>query len=165
VMGQELSGRQKFMVVGYAVAGPCEILLGIVFLLSGASVRGLLAIAMGVFFIYSSYKTATSPPAPESDADFKKCPACGKFTRKANVCKHCGHDLTHSVSGAPPKHVQENPSTTSDAPETEAHGRHTKVRCNHCQHVQTVPVNQATFSCEQCGAHLKRAAAPAESGW
>jgi ribosomal protein S27E/ribosomal protein L32 len=165
VMGQELSGRQKFMVVGYAVAGPCEILLGIVFLLSGASVRGLLAIAMGVFFIYSSYKTATSPPAPESDADFKKCPACGKFTRKANVCKHCGHDLTHSVSGAPPNNGQENPPTTSGAPATEAHERYTKVRCNHCQHAQAVPVNQATFSCEQCGAHLKRAAAPAESGW
>jgi zinc-ribbon domain len=150
VMGQELSGRQKFRVVAYAVAGPCEILLGIVFLLSGASVRGLLAIGLGVVLIYSSYKTATSPPAPESDADFKKCPACGKFTRKANVCKHCGHDLTHSVSGAPL---------------TEAHERSRKVRCNHCQHVQTVPINQATFSCEQCGAHLKRAAAPADSGW
>jgi ribosomal protein S27E len=163
-MGQELSGRQKFIVVAYGVAGPCEILLGIVFLASGASVRGLLAIGLGVLFIYQSYKMATSPPAPESDADFNKCPACGKFTRKANVCRHCGHDLTRSVSGAPPEKVQENPPTTSDAPETEAHETYTKVRCNHCQHVQTVPVNQATFSCEQCRAHLKRAAAPAKSG-
>jgi rRNA maturation protein Nop10 len=32
--------------------------------------------------------------APESDAYVKKCPACGKFTRDANVCRHCGHDLT-----------------------------------------------------------------------
>jgi predicted RNA-binding Zn-ribbon protein involved in translation (DUF1610 family) len=148
-MGQELSGRQKFTAVAYGVAGPCQVLVGILFLSSGASVRGLLAIGLGALLIYSSYKMATSPPAPESDADFKKCPACGKFTRKANVCRHCGHDLTYSVS---------------DAPENEAHETYTKVRCNHCQHVQTVPVNQATFSCEQCGAHLKRAAAPAKSG-
>jgi hypothetical protein len=43
--------------------------------------------------------------------------------------------------------------------------KHTKkgpiVRCWVCQHVQTVPVGQATFSCEQCKAHLKRPAAPA----
>jgi ribosomal protein S27E len=162
-MEQELSRRQTFKAVVYGVAGPCEVLLGILFLLNGASMRGVLTIGLGVLFVYSSYKTVTSPPAPESDADFKKCPACGKFTRKANVCRHCGHDLTHSVSGAPPKKVQENPPTTSDAPETEAHEKYTKVRCNHCQHVQTVPVNQATFSCEQCGAHLKRAAAPAKS--
>lgn len=32
--------------------------------------------------------------APESDAHFKKCPACGKFTRDANMCRHCGHQLT-----------------------------------------------------------------------
>jgi ribosomal protein L32 len=31
--------------------------------------------------------------APESDEYFKKCPACGKFTRDATVCRHCGHDL------------------------------------------------------------------------
>lgn len=28
---------------------------------------------------------------------FKKCPACGKFTRDSKVCRICGHDLTHSV--------------------------------------------------------------------
>jgi ribosomal protein S27E len=163
-MGQELSGRQTLKVVGYGVGGLCDVLLGILFLLSGAWVRGVLTFGVGVLLVYSSYKTATSPPAPESDADFKKCSVCGKFTRKANVCRHCGHDLTHSVSGAPPKKVQENPPNTSDAPEPEAHETYTKVRCNHCQHVQTVPVNQETFSCEQCRTHLKRAAAPAKSG-
>jgi hypothetical protein len=30
----------------------------------------------------------------------------------------------------------------------------TKVRCLHCQHVQTVPVSQPTFVCEQCKAHI-----------
>lgn len=31
--------------------------------------------------------------APDGDAEYKKCPACGKFTRDAAVCRHCGHDL------------------------------------------------------------------------
>lgn len=30
---------------------------------------------------------------------FKKCPACGKFTHDAKVCRICGHDLTHRVRG------------------------------------------------------------------
>jgi hypothetical protein len=32
----------------------------------------------------------------------------------------------------------------------------TKERCLHCQHVQTVPVSQETYSCQQCKARLKR---------
>jgi hypothetical protein len=32
-----------------------------------------------------------------------------------------------------------------------------EVRCWVCQHVQTVPVSQQAFSCEQCNADLKRA--------
>jgi hypothetical protein len=40
--------------------------------------------------------------------------------------------------------------------EQKATSSSTKVRCHHCQHVQTVPVSQETFSCEQCEAHLKR---------
>jgi hypothetical protein len=159
-MGQELSGTQMFKAVAYGVGGLCFIPLGILMLLNGAWPRGLGLVLVGVHAASMSYKTATSPPAaPESQEDFNKCPACGKFTRKAKVCRHCGHDLTHSVSGAPPKKVQQNPPTTSDGPETQAHEKCTKVRCKHCQHVQLVPVTQATFSCEQCGAHLKRRAA------
>jgi len=33
-------------------------------------------------------------------------------------------------------------------------GKSTKLRCNHCQHVQTVPLGESTFVCEQCDAHL-----------
>jgi ribosomal protein S27E len=36
----------------------------------------------------------------------------------------------------------------------EADTNSTKVRCLHCQHVQTVPVSQPTFVCEQCKAHI-----------
>jgi very-short-patch-repair endonuclease/ribosomal protein S27E len=35
-----------------------------------------------------------------------------------------------------------------------------KVRCNHCQHVQSVPVGQQTFVCDGCGTKLKRLNAP-----
>ena len=38
----------------------------------------------------------------------------------------------------------------------------TNVRCWVCQHVQTAPVSQEAFSCEQCNAHL-RADPPAKS--
>lgn len=31
------------------------------------------------------------------DGYFKKCAACGKFTRDAKVCRNCGQDLTNKV--------------------------------------------------------------------
>jgi hypothetical protein len=37
----------------------------------------------------------------------------------------------------------------------------TTARCWVCQHVQTVPIGQEAFVCEQCNARLKRATAPA----
>lgn len=40
------------------------------------------------------------------------------------------------------------------AHETEVHEKFTTVRCWVCQHVQTVPVGQEAFSCEQCKAHF-----------
>jgi len=45
----------------------------------------------------------------------------------------------------PPKAAPKQPS-----------GKSTKVRCHHCQHVQTVPLSQQTFVCEECGTNLKR---------
>lgn len=33
------------------------------------------------------------------DGYFKKCAACGKFTRDAKVCRHCGRDLTDRAHG------------------------------------------------------------------
>jgi hypothetical protein len=38
----------------------------------------------------------------------------------------------------------------------------TNVRCWVCQHVQTVPVGQEAFPCEQCNAHLTRRTPPAD---
>jgi hypothetical protein len=150
VMWEQLSPTQKFRAVASGVLAPCNFAFGMFMLSSGAGVRGVELIAVGVYCAYLSYKTATSPPAaaPVSGAEFKKCPDCGKFTRKANVCRHCGHDLTHSVSGTPPTKRYENSAT---------------VRCKYCQHVQIAPVGQETFLCEHCKAHLRGRSAPAES--
>jgi hypothetical protein len=54
--------------------------------------------------------------------------------------------------GPPPKKVEQKPPIRSAT-----------VRCHHCEHVQTVPVSQKMFPCEQCNAHLKRRTAPGES--
>jgi hypothetical protein len=35
-------------------------------------------------------------------------------------------------------------------------GKAAKVTCNRCQHVQMVPVNLSTFTCEQCKSELER---------
>jgi transposase len=37
-----------------------------------------------------------------------------------------------------------------------------KVRCSHCQHVQSVPLSQQTFVCDECGTKLRRLKAPAK---
>lgn len=41
----------------------------------------------------STRLSAMSPTGSRGSDDFKKCPACGKLTRRAKVCRICGHDL------------------------------------------------------------------------
>jgi hypothetical protein len=163
-MGQELSGTQTFKAVAYGVVGLFQVFFGIVLLSNGAGLRGVGCVCTAVSLAYLSYRAATSPPAPpESQDDYKKCAACGKFTRKAAVCRHCGHDLTHSVSGGPPKRATEKLPTDSGDPAAEAREKSTTVRCKYCGHVQVAPVSQETFLCEHCKAHLKRRTAPTKS--
>jgi uncharacterized membrane protein YhaH (DUF805 family) len=53
--------------------------------------------------IYAANNTPSTPSPAKSATGlqgsdyFKKCPACGKFTRDAKRCRICGHDLTHRV--------------------------------------------------------------------
>jgi ribosomal protein S27E len=47
------------------------------------------------------------------------------------------------------------------APQKLSSGKSTKLRCHNCQHVQTVPLSQQTFECEQCGTKLQRRTGPA----
>jgi hypothetical protein len=96
-------------------------------LLDGQWVFGIGFAGLAILLAYCAYKTATSktpPPAPWTPSSaarppglrgsdyFKKCPACGKFTRDAKVCRICGHDLTYSVSDAPQIKTRYKPSTT-----------------------------------------------------
>jgi hypothetical protein len=74
----------------------------------GVAILVLLIVAFAVWYVGNRMRNgeATSPPpvpwTPSSAKSstgnrgsdyFKKCPACGKFTRDAKVCRICGHDL------------------------------------------------------------------------
>ncbi len=62
-------------------------------------------------------------------------------------------------TGEPQPHTI-NPGTAQAAEKTDT--TTTKVRCLHCQHVQTAPRSQPTFVCGRCNAHLKRRTAPVD---
>jgi ribosomal protein S27E len=153
-MEQKLSRAQLFKAIRYGVVAVCEFIGGVLNLLSANLTSGVVFIFLAFCFAYRSYQVSTSPPAVPGQEYFKKCPACGKFTRNAKVCRSCGQDLTQNMSGA---------STTSESTTIEAREKSTKVRCKDCGYVQAVPVSRQIFSCEQCGARLQRRPAPAES--
>jgi hypothetical protein len=94
----------EIRVVAYGVAGLCAGALGVFRLSRGVWAPGYLSVSLAVCLIYMCYRTVTAPPPPEpgSQETSKNCPACGQFTGDAGVCRHCGHDLTHDVSDAPP---------------------------------------------------------------
>jgi hypothetical protein len=81
--------------------------------LAGIKTAGVaILLAVLAYLVYLAYRwlaqkaDASPPPAPWTPSSakaptglrgsdyFKKCPACGKFTRHAKVCRHCGCDLT-----------------------------------------------------------------------
>ena len=138
--------------------------LGIAIYVAGAGV----AVAITGALMLRQTKESLARDAVDRDASVqakaKKCPDCAEtILADAKVCKHCGYRFTPSASGAPQKKVQSKPTSPSSAPQTRAQRKSTKVRCHHCQHVQTVPVDQAKFPCEQCKTNLKRRTAPAGS--
>ena len=95
--------------------------------------------------------------AREAAKTTKKCPDCAEtILVDAKVCKHCGYRFAPaSAPKAPPKPTS-TPISAPKAPPKQPSGKSTKVKCHHCEHVQTVPVNQQTFVCEECGTKLKR---------
>ncbi|GJO59108.1 hypothetical protein NJB1604_52980 [Mycobacterium marinum] len=88
---------------------------------------------------------AVADPAV-AKAPTRQCPDCAEtILAAAKVCKHCGSRFAPSEPHAAPNVPR---------------GKHAKVKCHACQHVQTVPVEQSTFVCEECGAKFRRKTAP-----
>ncbi|ORJ57780.1 hypothetical protein B5M45_19400 [Mycobacterium simiae] len=125
------------------------------------AIVGIAAASIGVLMLRET-KDSVASAAAEGDTPLqpqtKKCPDCAEaILAAANVCKHCGYRFHPTASGGAQKEVMAKkasaPSTTRQTP---AQRKFTKVRCNQCQHVQTVPADQATFRCEQCATKLKR---------
>jgi hypothetical protein len=105
--------------------------LGIAIYVAGAGVAAAFA---GSTILLQSAKQAldTSDSQTRQAATTKKCPDCAEtILIDAHVCKHCGY-----------------------------HFPLRNARCNHCQHVQAVPLSQETWVCEQCGTKLKRRTPP-----
>jgi hypothetical protein len=78
------------------------------------------------------------------------------WTRKSDRERQYGAGVEHTV---PTSHYDPVPRPPTPAPAlalASAPAKTSKVRCHKCQHVQVVPVSQATFACEQCHAELKR---------
>jgi hypothetical protein len=113
-MWRQLSGSEKFRFVGVVMG----LLAGVLGFIGGAITRDWVhaAVAALVFFAFVSRlnklaargrgtgapQTDTTETRPVSrvkanDGYFKKCAACGKFTRDAKVCRNCGRDLTDRV--------------------------------------------------------------------
>lgn len=118
-MWRQLSGWEKFGFVGLVLG----LLAGVSGIITGVMIRDLggwlqAAAAASVFFTCVSRlnklaargrgtrapQTDTTETRPVSrvkadDRSFKKCSACGKFTRDAKVCRSCGRNLTDRVHG------------------------------------------------------------------
>lgn len=117
-MWRQLSGWEKFRFVGLVLG----MLAGVLGIITGVMIRDVggwvqAAAAASVFFTCASRLNklvargrGTGPPQTDTtetwpvsrvvnanDGYFKKCPACGKFSRDAKVCRRCGHALTDRV--------------------------------------------------------------------
>jgi ribosomal protein S27E len=105
----------------------------------------------------SDEELADSSGPQRGQAPTKKCPDCAEtILADAKVCKHCGYRFTPaSAPKAPPK-ATSTPTSAPKAPPKQPSGKSTKVKCGHCEHLQTVPVSQQSFVCEECGTKLKR---------
>jgi hypothetical protein len=115
-MWRQLSGSEKFRFVGLVMGLLAGVLGFIVGVMIGGSGWVQAAVAASIFFTFVSRlnklaarvrgtgapQTDTTETRPVSrvkanDGYFKKCAACGKFTRDAKVCRNCGGDLTDRV--------------------------------------------------------------------
>jgi ribosomal protein S27E len=129
--------------------------------LGGSFAAGALLGIIGVIIVICQ-----RPGLPQAPPGMQAvtCPRCnalqnisaGDTTFECWQCKYVAHMRNGGNAKAPAQ--QELAPAKSATP-----AKSTKVRCNRCQHVQTVSVSQTTFPCEQCNASLKRRTTSAES--
>ena len=109
--------------------------------------------------IFSKRGLPKAPPGMRA----VKCPRCNAVqnipeTQPEYECWQC--KAAHCLWETPPQSTPLAPMPTPLEPHAPQkltpHGKSTKVRCHHCQHVQAVPLSQSTFVCEQCNTKLKR---------
>lgn len=100
------------------------------------------------------YVAVSNPPAPKGMRHVV-CPRC---TAKQNIpakgpaeCWQC-----HQALGTP------TPTPLAAPKVVDGMRPRTKVTCFRCQHVQSVPKDQAKFECENCRQSLKRKVASTE---
>ncbi|MGO9924795.1 MAG: rhomboid family intramembrane serine protease [Mycobacterium sp.] len=110
--------------------------------------------------------TPSAPAAPRKSTSVG-CPNCGHvqavpLSQPKFVCEQCKAHLmrrpqpdTGNTTALPsPGLLGTPPQSTPSAPNTPQ--KPTKVKCFKCEHVQAVPLSEATFECAECGAKLKR---------
>jgi hypothetical protein len=119
--------------------------LGIALYVAGAGVA--IALVGSLMLRQSAHGDPDSLEAAWSAAPTKKCTDCAEtILADAKVCKHCGYRFAVIAPSGP---------QVPSAPEPAVRQR-VSVKCFKCQHSQSVPAEQQTFTCEQCGAKLKR---------
>jgi predicted RNA-binding Zn-ribbon protein involved in translation (DUF1610 family) len=116
--------------------------------LGGAFAAGALLGIIGVIIVLC--QRPNLPPAPPGMRAVK-CPRCNTIQnvpedQRVYECWQC--KASNELCAAP--------TPSAPAPALKSAVQSTKVRCHACQGVQTVPVDQASFVCEQCGHKLRR---------
>jgi len=107
-----------------------------------------------LFIVALIVEVLAKPGLPQAPPGMRavKCPRCNTVQnvpekQRTYECWQC--KASHELWAAP---ATKTPTLKSVKSAVQT----TKVRCHACQAVQSVPVNQATFVCEQCGMKLKR---------
>lgn len=109
-MAQRQSKQGQVLVLSLVAVS--SLVRALLYIAAGAWIWGLGCALVAIGAAYGAYQAnlaaqaikaawqASGLEAPESDAEFKKCPDCGKFTQGKNVCRNCGHDFDYPPTTA-----------------------------------------------------------------
>jgi membrane associated rhomboid family serine protease/ribosomal protein S27E len=114
--------------------------------------------------------TPSAPAAPRKSTNVG-CPNCGHvqavpLSQPKFVCERCtAHLVRRTQPDTGNTTVLSSPGSLGTAPQSTISApnplhKSTKVKCFKCEHVQAVPLREATFGCAECGTKLKRRTQP-----